>query len=170
MQKKAKSKENSQSFNWYEYFIEWQTVHKWGDLKLKIVGRSAQQLQLTLESVNEEVHFFFVLWLVTRKFYIPFHCRSLLFWSWLAGKLKVTLTWRKLTFCLRSGSAFGEIRTVLNFGYMTVIVWSRDIFKPWPPFWPTFDSRYGLSRQKKKKKNLQSITVTQMRYYESESL
>lgn len=60
MQKKAKSKENSQSFNWYEYFIEWQTVLKWGDFKLKIVGRSAQQLQLTLESVNEEVHFFFL--------------------------------------------------------------------------------------------------------------
>lgn len=42
LQKKTVSEENSQIFNLYEYFVEWQTVHKWGDFK--VFGSSDQQL------------------------------------------------------------------------------------------------------------------------------
>lgn len=44
LQKKTVSEENSQIFNLYEYFVAWQTVHKWGDFTLKVVGSSVQQL------------------------------------------------------------------------------------------------------------------------------
>ena len=90
--------------------LYWIWIFYWARSKLLKNRETSEacfhQLQLSLWSMNEEYLVFSCDWFL--EIHISFHCISLLIvGNWL-GSHKITLTWRMLKLCLRSGSVFWE--------------------------------------------------------------